>query len=113
MTSAEIISLIDRQIDAFNRHDVEAFVACYHSNALLKDIDGGIRAQGREAMVDLYKDIFLKAPHIRVDLINRMASGAFVIDLERVSGHPSSADRESAIVYQVTNNQIMTVWFVR
>lgn len=46
--------LIQRYFNAFNRHDIDAVMACFHNEPLLIDFEGG-RHDGREAVRQRYE----------------------------------------------------------
>ena len=43
--------LIDRKVAAYNRHDIDGFVACYAPDAEVLQADGSMLASGRDAFV--------------------------------------------------------------
>jgi ketosteroid isomerase-like protein len=70
MTTEE--ELIERYFDAFNHHDLEAVMECFHRNPLI--IDGtGVRFEGRDEVRRHYETSFALFPDGRCDL--RMATG--------------------------------------
>jgi ketosteroid isomerase-like protein len=64
--------LIHRYFDAFNRHDIEAVMACFHDHALIVGGEGR-RCEGREAIRRQYEAEFAAFPDGRCDL--RMCTG--------------------------------------
>lgn len=59
--------LIDRYFDAFNRHDIDGVMACFHDDITLVG-DGGVRTQGTEAVRDFYEHEFKTFPDGRCEL---------------------------------------------
>jgi ketosteroid isomerase-like protein len=59
--------LIQRYFDAFNRHDLEAVMACFHSHPVIIDATG-TRFEGREEVQRHYKTGFAAMPDGRCDL---------------------------------------------
>ena len=39
---------VEKQVEAFNARDLDAFVACYTRGAVLDDADGGVQMSGRD-----------------------------------------------------------------
>ncbi len=64
--------LIERYFDAFNRHDIEAVMACFHEHPALVSADGH-RREGREEVRRQYETEFEVMPDGRCDL--RMCTG--------------------------------------
>ena len=70
MTSEE--ELIQRYFDAFNRHDLDGVMACFHDHPLIVD-PTGVRFDGREEVQRHYETGFALMPDCRCDL--RMMTG--------------------------------------
>jgi len=64
--------LIERYFDAFNRHDIEAVMACFHERAAIVDPEGK-RLEGRDEVRRSYESAFALMPDCRCDL--KMATG--------------------------------------
>ena len=65
MTQEE--ELIRRYFDAFNRHDLEGVMDCYHADPVMVDATGA-RHQGREAVRRRYEFEFAMVPDGRCEL---------------------------------------------
>jgi ketosteroid isomerase-like protein len=59
--------LIKRYFDAFNRHDIEAVMACYHDEPVLV-APNGKRCEGRSAVRKSYESEFAMFPDGHCDL---------------------------------------------
>jgi hypothetical protein len=59
--------LIRRYFDAFNRHDLDAVIACFHSQPVVVDAEGR-RHEGVDAVRRLYRFQFSLAADGRCDL---------------------------------------------
>jgi taurine dehydrogenase small subunit len=59
--------LIQRYFDAFNRHDIEGVMACFHEQPVIVDGEGR-RFEGREAVRRSYETSFALFPDGRCDL---------------------------------------------
>lgn len=64
--------VVRRYFDAFNRHDLEGLMACFHAKPVIVD-SSGARHEGREAVQRLYQEGFALFPDGRCDL--RKATG--------------------------------------
>lgn len=60
--------LIQRYFDAFNRHDLEGVMACFHDEPLLVDMAAGGRHEGREALRRRYEHEFASFPDGRCEM---------------------------------------------
>ena len=70
MTTEE--ELIQRYFDAFNRHDIEGVMACFHDHPLLVGAENR-RCEGRDAVRRQYESEFALFPDGRCDL--RLCTG--------------------------------------
>jgi ketosteroid isomerase-like protein len=59
--------VIQRYFDSFNRHDIDAVMACFHDEPLLIDMEGG-RHDGREAIRRRYEHEFTTFPDGRCEM---------------------------------------------
>lgn len=67
MSQSSEEELIQRYFDAFNRHDIDAVMACFHDEPLLIDMEGG-RHDGREAVRRRYEYDFASFPDARCEM---------------------------------------------
>ncbi len=65
MTTEE--ELIQRYFDAFNRHDIEGIMACFHGSPAMVGTDGQ-RHEGRDEVRKRYESEFALMPDCRCDL---------------------------------------------
>ena len=77
---------VRRQEQAYNAHDVEAFVACYAEDVVVEDADGNIVMNGRDDMRERYRRLFAESPDVRAEVVTRIRVGAWVVDEEWVIG---------------------------
>lgn len=61
MVGLMVKELIERYVEAFNRHDIEAVMACFHDEPLLIDLEGN-RHIGRAAVRRRYEYEFASFP---------------------------------------------------
>jgi hypothetical protein len=81
---------VQAQLDAYNAHDVEAFVACYTADVKMFDAAGALMVDGRAAARARYTALFASSPALRAEVTQRTRIGAdaqwYVVDTERVTG---------------------------
>ena len=106
--------IIDKQLNAYNNHNIEDFVGTYHPkvkiysllyNTLLFDGLDEVRAR--------YQNLFTTSPEVHVEIVNRITNGALVIDLEHITGRKENVETNAIVVYEVKNHFITRVWFGR
>jgi hypothetical protein len=99
--------LLDRQVDAYNRHDLDAFSACYSENVKVRDGQGQTLMSGIVAFRRQYDEWFTTYPDLHVEVRNRMASGTWAVDEEQVT---MAGNQISGLVgYHLADGQIDAV----
>jgi hypothetical protein len=51
---SEATDVVDRQLAAYRDRDLESFLACYAAHVKVRDFDGNVLMDGREAMRGQY-----------------------------------------------------------
>ena len=109
--------LAQRQLDAYNRADLDAFCACYAPNVLVLDESGDVSLRGREAMRERYGALFGRFRDVRADLVDRVACGPHAVDHERWSrvdrGSGAESSGEILARYTLRDGLIAVVQFLR
>ena len=109
--STHAVDLVDRQLAAYNRRDLEAFAACYTEDVELWTGSGQLIARGQAAFREHYRRLFDANPGLRGRLVGRQVQGSIVVDHEHLSGR---ADREpffAFAVFEAAPAGIRRVWF--
>lgn len=91
---------VDRQVEAYNERDVDAFAACYAEDVVIVDAAGAELTHGRPQLAEQYGRWFARNPELHVEIVSRIEIGAFVIDAERVTGTPDD-DINAVAIYRV------------
>ena len=105
-------ALIQKQVDAYNAHDLDAFVACYGEAIEFRTMDGKVGPEkGLAPLRKGYGDLFKRFPNLKVKILKRISQGAFVIDQEQAEGMDSVTVTVTAI-YETAQGKIVHVWFI-
>ena len=98
---------VQRQLDAYNAHDVEAFLACYAEDVVVRHVDGRALMTGIEQMRAQYTEMFELHSDVRAEVANRLQAGEWVVDEEVVT----MKDRElrALVGYRVEGDLIRDV----
>jgi hypothetical protein len=105
------VEVVQRQLEAYNAHDLERFVAEYSETVtIFRPPATEPTISGKAHLARHYAANRFNLQGLRADIVNRMALGNRVIDHERIHG---VADQpfEVAAVYEVLDGKIQTVWF--
>jgi hypothetical protein len=104
--------IVQKQVEAYNRHDLESFLGFYAPDVKLYDFPDQERSSGLDAMRKTYGKLFADNPDLKVDIPKRIAQGDTVIDQEFIFVNENRRGRAVAI-YRVKDGKIVAVWFVR
>lgn len=89
---ADITTLAQRQLDAYNAGDLDAFAACYHPEVVVIE-DGAVTVRGRSAFRERYADLFAGGG-FGASVPGRLAEGPHCVDLEVWWREPAAGVRE-------------------
>lgn len=103
--------LVQRQLDAYNARNIEAFVATYAPDIVLNEFPDKLICSGIDALRKKYTTLFENTPDLFCDLKNRIVMGNKVIDQEHVLKNGKFIN--AVAVYEVTNGLISKVTFIR
>ena len=102
---------VQRQLDAYNAHDLERFVAEYTDDVeVFVPPSTAPLLSGKKAFAEHYANNRFTLPGLHADVVNRMVAGHTVVDHERVTGLPGG-EVEAIAVYRVDGDRIRAVWF--
>ena len=112
-TAATFAALVQRQLEAYNARDAEAFAACFSLDVRCqRHPDEAPFLEGRAALRDFYaRERFVHAG-LHAQLVHRIDLGARVLDHERVDGLPGGLREVVAIYERGADGLIGRVWFI-
>ncbi len=103
------VDLVQQQLNAYNAHDLEAFLEPYAEDVEIYEFPGKLLSKGKEQMRKDYLFI-TKVPQLYCRLKNRVVQGNMVIDHEEVSGFGPKPVHAVAI-YLIEKGKISKVYF--
>ncbi|MFJ9517940.1 nuclear transport factor 2 family protein [Kitasatospora sp. NPDC101801] len=101
--------VVERQLTAYNNHDLDAFVATYAEDVTVHRADGN-RLEGRQALRDRYAGQFAVG-RCRAEIAGRFSEGNRVVDHEIAHGLADQPVR-LLVVYRVRDGLIDRVDFL-
>jgi hypothetical protein len=102
---------VQHQLDAYNARDLKRFVQVYSDDVqVFRPPAVEPSMSGKAQFSDFYEQNRFNLPNLRADLVNRIVAGNKVVDHERVFG-VREGSFEVAVVYEVVDGLIRTVWF--
>jgi putative hydrolase of HD superfamily len=105
--------IVQRQLDAYNAHDMDAWLATYASDARQYEYPNKLLAQGHDAIRERMLVRF-QEPNLHAHLRSRIVIGDLVIDHEDVARtFPEGPVKvEMVAIYQVTDGRIASATFI-
>jgi len=103
--------LAQQQLDAYNKHDLEAFLLPYAEDVEIYMFPDKLQLKGKAEMRKAYEFI-TKTPKLNCKLLNRIVQGNTVIDHEEVYGFGDKPVYAIAI-YKIEKGKIAKVYFIQ
>ena len=103
------VDLVQQQLNAYNAHNLEAFLEPYADDVEIYEFPGKLLSKGKEQMRKDYLFI-TKVPKLYCRLKNRVVQGNMVVDHEEVSGFGPKPVHAVAI-YLIEKGKISKVYF--
>lgn len=108
-------AVVQRQLDAYNARDLEAFLAMFADDAQGFELGNAEPTMSGKAAIRVrYADLFARSPHLHATLVNRIAYARAVVDHERIAGRLGAPEvYEMIAVYEVVSGLIRRFHAVR
>lgn len=113
LTPPQMTALVERQLQAYNRRDLESFLECFHPQ-----VQATFLISPRPAFIGIdmfrayYGMLFEANPELRCELRSRAVLAAAVVDEELVHGiaaYPQGL--HTSVTYGFRDGLIDRVWF--
>ena len=107
--------VVQRQLEAYNRRDLDAFLAVFADDAQLFELGSPLPATaGKAALAARFQELFDRSPALHAEVLTRTCLGRAVVDLERVTGRLGSAEPlQLLMIYEVERGLIVRSHAVR
>jgi hypothetical protein len=105
--------VVQKQLDAFNSRDVDALLSVYAEDAQMFEHPARLLGSGAAELRQRYTVRF-QEPNLHAVLLNRIVSGALVVDHEKVTRtFPEGAGEvELVMIYEVKDGRISRAWSI-
>jgi uncharacterized protein (TIGR02246 family) len=104
--------VVQRGLDAWNKHDVEGALSVYASDAKLYRFPDKLVPNSLDSLRARWQQRFAKEPKVRVTVSPRIVQGRFVIDHETASGTANGQTRTVTWMYEVDGDRIVRAWLL-
>ncbi|KIL47201.1 nuclear transport factor 2 family protein [Jeotgalibacillus soli] len=106
--------LAQKQLDAYNNKDIREFLQVYSEEVEIMEFPSNkIMYTGIDKMRERYSNLFENNPNQHAELRARIAHDNIVIDHEFITGRANGIEVEAVAMYEVTNDKISKVWFIK
>src|SRR5256885_5450782 len=83
------VDVVQRQLEAYNARDIEAFASTYADDVLITSGAGNVVVLGKDGLRERYGKAFTKMPRVRCRIAERKTEGDHVVlDHEIITGWP-------------------------
>ncbi len=104
--------LAQAQLDAYNAHDIDAFVSVYADSVEVYEFPNKLILKGKDNMYQSYKSFFDVTPDLHCELVTRVVQGNTVIDKEHVTGLNDGSEIKTVAIYKIVAGKIEKVYFL-
>lgn len=112
-SSSSVEAVVQRQLDAYNAHDLDALVGAYSPDARHFEHPNTLLASGSAQLRERFALRF-QEPNLHAELLKRIAMDRFVVDHERVARTfpEGTGTIELIATYEVVEGKIINAWFL-
>lgn len=97
-----ITELIDSEVAAYRDRDLDRYLSFFAEDVVVTDFEGNVLMRGIEGLRSNYQPLFENSPDLTVEIVSRIESGGFVVDLEHLDGFinpPYPQTFDAAVIY--------------
>jgi hypothetical protein len=105
--------VVQQQFDAYNRHDLDAFVAAHAPDVKVYRYPDSLMFEGRAVLRQKFAKLFATAPQVHATVEARITHGDFVIWRETATGMPDGKTNTGVFVWEVHDGQITRIMTIR
>jgi hypothetical protein len=106
-------NLAQEQLEAYNKRNIDAFVAPYADNVRVYKFPDEFMYEGKTEMYDIYGRMFARTPDLHCKLVNRIVMGNTVIDQEEVTISKNDPPMHAIAIYKIKDGKIAEVYFIQ
>ncbi len=104
-------AVVQRQLNAYNARDIEAFLNTYSDDVELHDFPATLSVKGKATMRKSYDSLFKEVANLYCEVEKRIVIGNKIIDKEKVRA--GNRFIHAVAVYEVENGKIKRVTFLK
>lgn len=104
-------NIVQKQLDAYNARDIEAFMDTYSKNIKLFNYPDNLFLEGQDKMKESYNSYFENTLDLHCELKKRIIIGNRVIDEEYITAN--GINFKAVAIYEVQNGRIIKATFLQ
>ena len=105
--------VVQQQVEAYNKRDIEAFLATYSPHVeITEHLGAEVSIRGHHAMRGIWGPFFEDSPALYCTITSRMVLGNVVVDYEAVTGLADGDVFHAIAIYEVHDGAIQKVWLI-
>jgi len=101
--------VVQLQFDAYNNHDIDAFVAAHAPDVRAYRFPDSLILEGRDALRERFGKLFATAPQVHATVEAGITQGDFVVWRETATGLPGGKTNTGIFVWEVHDGQISRI----
>ena len=103
------VQIVPRHVEAMSSRDTDAFMADLADTVRVINRDGAVMLDGTNVVREMYLIVFDGNPELKVDLIDRINVGVWVIDEHLTTGFAGGSQVHAVRVYRVEDGKIQSI----
>ena len=103
------VQIVHRHVEAMSSRDVDGFLADCAETIRLLNPSGETLLEGKPAIRSMYASVFAANPDLKVELMDRISIGNWVIDEHLTTGFADGSLVHVARVYHVADDLIQSI----
>ena len=104
--------VVERQYEAYNRRDIEAFVAAHSPKVRFYRYPDSLLFEGRDAIRECFGNMFASSPRLHATVNTRLTHGNKVVWKETATGIPGGRTNTAIFVWEVKDSLITKVTMI-
>ena len=103
-------------VDAYNTRNMDGILKAYSADSVAYALPSGeVILKGHDAIRKKFARVLEPNVKLKVEIVNRIVDGKFVIDREKISGTVDGKPEEfyGTVIYEITDGLIRKEWYLR
>jgi hypothetical protein len=103
---------VDKQLEAFNSKDIDAFLECYSDGIQAYMLESNeLINNDKDQLKKTMNESFKTKPKAKTTVIERITQNNLIIDLEKIDDYVEGKTIKSIAIYEVKDGAITKIWF--